>query len=107
MALEADGWSGRSMRQEMFSRLDVRIGRRDLIKRLLAGTWASLLTGCGVQRTSRASTGSGTAEWTRLQARVQGQVLARGGADYEIGRRSIVLGGVKPERFPEIGRAHV
>lgn len=42
----------------------------------------------------------GTPDWERLQNKVQGRVIPRGGVEYESNRTKMVWNAVKPERFP-------
>jgi len=42
----------------------------------------------------------GTPDWTRLQNKIQGQVIPHGGVEYESNRQKMLWNAVKPERFP-------
>ena len=89
------------MRREMLSLLNRRIGRRDLMKRLLAGTGTTLLTGRAVFGTRRPNGQTRTPDWTRLQNTVQGRVVPRGGPGYDGARHKMVWNALKSERFPD------
>jgi FAD/FMN-containing dehydrogenase len=72
------------------------IGRREALRQL--GTASSLLlASCGLPFAKRRA---GAADWSRLQAKVQGRVTPLGGVDYENVRRTMVWNARKPDRFP-------
>lgn len=79
----------------------VRLGRRDVLKCLVAGTCAPLVTGRAAHGTGRASAPRRTPDWTRLQSRIEGRVIPRDGTGYEGTRHAMVWNAAKPDRFPD------
>jgi FAD/FMN-containing dehydrogenase len=74
------------------------LNRRELLR--LAALASSAVLSAGRRSTRRVGIQRGRPDWTALQNRIRGQVIAGDSVDYERQRRAMVWNAVKPDRFP-------